>query len=381
MIKMKSIVKFINIASLLLCLLIFSAGLIRTIKSPDNEIVYENRPAESFPQLSVSAYSDKSFQDSVEKALSDQVHAAIKMKKMYNIIDAGCALPFIDSMKSTENAYIAFRDIYFYKDMLVVRPKSISENKAYIDDGIARLNTHIANMPETKFYAYYIETDKDIDFVTGSKTGMFEHICSGLDLPKQNIARLEISNYDDYRNNFLCTDHHWNASGAYSAYSAICQMLGIETLPVHGQHIIEGRYLGTRSAGIEGIKPESFSVNIFDFPEMEITANGNPATDYGQQSQFIANELDSFSYGSVFGPDCAEIIFDTGKEGESLLIMGDSYDNALLKALACGFSQTYSVDLRAYDQLSFDIEGYVSNHDIDIVLYIGGVDYFSTILY
>lgn len=362
-------------------MLVLLAGLARFIISPVEEIHYENRPAEKVKALNLISYYTQNFQDSVENTLSDQVHAATKMKKLYNIIDAGCALPVIEALQQHGKDYIAFRDVYFYEDMLVLRPVPLSDKAETLISTAARLNNYFSAAEDTDFYIYYIETDKDIDFNTNEKSGHFEKLCENLELKESHIAKLETNSYADYEKNFLATDHHWNGTGAYSAYLEICRMLGSTPIESLGVHTIDGLYLGTRAAGIEGVKPESFSVNIFDYPAMDITINGNAAEDYGMQSLFISNVLPSFSYGSVFGPDCQEIIFDTGNEGKNLLIMGDSYDNAIIKALGSGFSKTYCIDLRAYDAYSFDILEYITEKEIDSVLFIGGLDYFSSILY
>ena len=362
-------------------MLVLVAGLVRAALSPDDEIAYENRPAEKLIELSPSSYGDTSFQDSVESTLSDQVHAAIKMKKLYNIIDSAAALPVINAVSGQDAGYIGYRDIWFYKDMLVLKPQPLSEHSHRLRHSAESINAHAQALPETEFYIYYIETDKDIDLHSGEKSGLYEFLSDNLQIDSSHISRLACNSYEDYARNFLSTDHHWNGSGAYSAYLDICRMLGIEPLPSQGLYCAEGKYLGTRAAGIEGLHPGDFDINIFDYPPMEISFNGRPLSDYGRQAQFLADELATISYGRVFGEDGGEIVFNTGKDGRKLLVMGDSYDNAILKALSCGFSQTYSIDLRAHEAYSFDLESYVREHEIDTVLFIGGIDYFSNTLY
>jgi len=362
-------------------MLVLLCGLVRAIKSPDDEIAYENRPAEKFIAPSFSSYTDRSFQDSFESCLSDQVNAAIKMKKMYNIIDSGFALPVIDALASNQDGYVGFRDVWFYKGMLVLKPLSLDDCASALESCAQSINAHIESCPGTEFYVYYIETYKDINLETEEKSGLYEFLLSQLRLEESHVSRLVCGSYDDYSRNFLSTDHHWNATGAYSAYLDICRMLDVQALEAKGSHRIDGKYLGTRAAGIEGIAPGSFDVNIFDYPEMQMYYNSTPIPDYGRQDQFVAGELGTISYGRVFGEDGAELLLNTGKDGENLLVMGDSYDNAIIKALACGFSKTYSVDLRAYEAQSFDLKKYVDEHEIDSVLFIGGYDYFSATLY
>ena len=89
------------------------------------ELAYENRPAKRMPALSAEAFLDGSFQSGFEDALSDQLPQASRMKKLYNIFDTRLALPVIRAL-SREGGYVGFRDICFFRDMLVVRPLRLS---------------------------------------------------------------------------------------------------------------------------------------------------------------------------------------------------------------------------------------------------------------
>ena len=290
-------------------------------------------------------------------------------------------MPIVKVLQDSEENYVAFRDICFYKDMLVSMPTSFSEKIYPLSNSVRSIHNYVVSSQNTDFFVYYIETNKDINFATGEKSGFYEYLQDNLDLPANQISRLRTDSYDDYSKNFLRTDHHWNGNGAYTAYMEICKMLGISPLVRSGTHTVEDRYLGTRAAGVEGVDREAFTVNIFNYPDMDIIINEEPADDYGLQTEFINNELYEFSYGSVFGPDCREIIFYTGNAGKNLLVVGDSYDNAIIKALASGFSKTYCIDLRAFNAYSFDLTNYVEQKQIDSVLFIGGIDFFTTILY
>ena len=158
-------------------------------------------------------------------------------------------------------------------------------------------------------------------------------------------------------------------------------MMGVNARPSRGEHLISNCYLGTRAAGLEGFSPEDFSVQLYDYPEMTITANGYDIPDYGSVDAFIDGNIKTVSYGTVFGQDLGELIFDTGRDGENLLVLSDSYDNALIKPLAASFSKTYSIDLRAFSEdtggFPFDLAAYIPEHSIDKVIVIGALEYFN----
>ena len=86
----------------------------------------------------------------------------------------------------------------------------------------------------------------------------------------------------------------------------------------------------------------------------------------------------NLKYGLFYGGDEGEIIFDTGRKNRpSILIFGNSFDNAILKLIAGHFNKTYSIDLRHYEKTMgkpFLIDEYMKTHIIDKVLFIGNQD-------
>ena len=372
----------IQICTAALCLLFLLAGLARTLLSPVTEIPYENRPARRRPAFSLSAFLSGTFQTDMEAALADQIPEASRMKKLYNLYDTSLALPLIRFL-GRDGGYVGFRDICFLKDMLVVRPIPLAEKAAALKESACRISAWAAASPGTDFYVYYIETDRDLNLETGEKTGLFDCLAAGLRLPAEHVDRLRVDSFDDYHRDFFKTDHHWNAAGSYRGYAELCALLNVEPLPQPESHTVPACYRGTRAAGVEGIPAEDFAVNLYALPDMRVTIPAGTIPDYGMQALFVNGELENVSYGSVFGVDCGELVFDTGEPGKNLLMMGDSYDNAVVKPLAAGFAKTYCVDLCSYaSELGrpFVMAEVLREHDIDTVLFVGGIDYFGATL-
>ena len=110
--------------------------------------------------------------------------------------------------------------------------------------------------------------------------------------------------------------------------------------------------------------------------------DGQPVGDYGDQANFLAGTSEkNLSYGGFYGGDEGEVIFSTGTTDRgSLLVIGDSFDNAILKLLASHYDTLYSVDLRYYAHSMgqpFDLTAYTQAHGITNVLLLGNIDYFS----
>ena len=139
------------------------------------------------------------------------------------------------------------------------------------------------------------------------------------------------------------------------------------------------RFVGSKALSFAGVFTDEMSIYRFAYPDMSITINGEPAEDYGNQRLLVEGTLYDATYGAVYGGDIGEIVFDTGRDGENLLVIGESYDNAILKLLASHFSKTFSIDLRYYEHSfgqAFDFSEYVKAHDISKVLLVGNIDYY-----
>lgn len=135
------------------------------------------------------------------------------------------------------------------------------------------------------------------------------------------------------------------------------------------------------SIGADGVLVEPFYAYPYVFPEMTVTVNGEPADDYGNQSIYLSGLATAeLTYGNFYGGDNGETIFSTGTQGRgSLLVLGESFDNAVLKLLASHYDCLYSVDLRYYQHSmgqDFDLTAYTQVHGISNVLLMGNIDYF-----
>lgn len=164
----------IDRAFFLLLVLIFLAGLLRTVFRPTEINEYENRYANQLAPLTAASYADGSFQDGMESALSDQVQFSQLAKKTYNFVTSYAAMPLIVPLENLTHGYVSAGDVSFYESKIVYVPWT-SLQPEWLEPKAENLNAAIAAHPELEFYAYYIEKDTDIDFTTGQKIGVSEY--------------------------------------------------------------------------------------------------------------------------------------------------------------------------------------------------------------
>lgn len=377
----------LNAGFLFLLVAFLLIGLATALLRPREINFYENRLANRLqtPTIDTFLEASSSFQNSVELGLSDQILMAQTFKKAYN--DASSAMLFgmlSGFLESRPQRYVVLRGINtFGGENLVYKNRPVDEISDWLKQKADGLNSLMAGHPELDFYAYYIEKDTDINFETGEKSGAYEYLLDRITLPEGHMARFQIDSFDEFQQYFYRTDHHWNRIGSYKGYTETAKLLGISEPPLNPQDdiLLPYTFSGSKAAGAgaKRVFREDFQAYRFDYPEMAITINGAPVQDYGQQETCFAGQVENISYGVFYGGDDAEVVFDTGREDKgNILIIGESYDNAILKLLASHFHKTYSIDLRYYGSLvgEFSFSDYVKENHIDSVLFIGNMDYY-----
>ena len=157
--------------------------------------------------------------------------------------------------------------------------------------------------------------------------------------------------------------------GSYEAYNDLANTLNLgEVIKSSVIKCNNSKFSGSKAsiAGSSYIYKEDFCAYVFDFPEHITYINGEKVNDYGSQNNF---EMNNISYGMYYGGDDAEIIFDyNNPTKENILIIGESYDNAILKLISTHYNKTFSIDLRHYERQfgkKFNYLEYIKKNNID----------------
>lgn len=362
--------------------LLLLAGLARTVFFPKEVNTYENRYAEKIAPLTLEGWLDGSFQDSVDKALADQVQLAQVYKRAYNFTSSRYLKVMADPLLPLcHGRYVNYVDTLLFNGYITYPPRALADMTGRLEAKADNYNQAFAAHPELDFYVYYIEKDTDINFETGEKVPACDYLFDRLDLPQDRLGRYEVNDFGQFSLRFYRTDHHWNEWGSYLGYTQLLDLLGVEDAPLNstGDSVDLGTFSGSKATGAAAVFSETFYASPMEFPEMDVTVNGEPG-DYGNQAAFFAGEGGVPSYGGFYGWDAGEVTFSTGRtDRENLLILGESYDNAVIKMLAAHFNHTYAVDLRYYEAYmgkAFSFSDYVEERGITQVLLIGNIDYY-----
>ncbi len=374
----------IQVAFLLGIALLLFSSLAKTYFFPKEINSYENRKANQPPAVSLTGFLSGQFQDNLENALTDQVFGAQSLERGYNTIESSLSLSALSKLYDAyPNRYFRYdRILVFNSDYLLYAPRTLTEDsRASFDRKLHSIQATAEAHPQLDFHVFYIEKDTDMNFETGEDCGNYSYIAANRDPKLYGLSCFSTDSFQAFSENFYQTDHHWNHKGSYKAYLQLCEDMGLSDPVEPGEEFLVASHLsGSKLPLVNHAKvfSEPMYAYRFDFPSMSITINGQPAEDYGQQNSSSAGA--PMTYGQYYGSDMGEVLFSTGDTSkENILIVGESYDNAVLKLLATHFNETCSIDLRYYEHYmgkAFDFSTYVQEHEIDRVLLIGNIDYF-----
>ena len=270
-----------------------------------------------------------------------------------------------------------------YKDnYLIYTPRDFGSIKEKLDQKIMNLNETVDRLSNVSFNLYYIEKDTDMNFETGDRLQVYEYMKDKLN-QRISTEKYAIDSFEEFQSYFYQSDHHWNHKGSYQAYGEIVRWLGDEEPIQKSDEIcMNTTFSGSKAAGIGGsaLLKEQMCAYRFVLKPHDIYINGKAADRYGNYMNYFEVGKESGSYSDFYGGDAGLLEFDYHQEDkENLLMIGESYDNAINELLASHFNHTYNVDLRNYERENgkpFNLDAFVTEHSIDRILLIGNIDYY-----
>lgn len=166
------------------------------------------------------------------------------------------------------------------------------------------------------------------------------------------------------------TDHHWTSLGAGYGANVLLEGMGLEPLRLEEYEAVtvSDSFYGTifSSSGVRWLSPDTIEIYI---PEegVTVTANFNGTPEPGEMyNEEFLEKKDKYSY--FMGGNQPLCVLASEQEGPKVLVIRDSYSDAMAPFLTERCSEVHLFDLR-YNLTS--IQEYVEQEEIDhiVVLY------------
>ena len=253
-------------------------------------------------------------------------------------------------------------------------------NKPRIRDYTDVVNRLAQTLPEQKIYALLAPTATEFyspeDYHTGSRSQKAGIAYAYEQFKQPNLKGIDaVSEIGLHLEEYLYfrTDHHWTARGAYYAYVAFCRAAGLEPVPLSS--LKSGRidgFVGSmyRYTNAQVLQDNPDYLEYF-LPRRE--AEGEYYDDASMQNRhhltIISTKVNADNKYLAFiqGDTPLSKIVTDQKNGKKILVIKDSYGNALVPFLVDNYEEIYVLDPR---NLETNLPAFVKAHGIQDILLV-----------
>ena len=176
---------------------------------------------------------------------------------------------------------------------------------------------------------------------------------------------------------FYRTDHHWTTLGAYYAYEALCESLGLEPVSrdSFSPETVSDDFYGTAysTSGYTWVKPDSIVRFVDADAALSVMSYRNgQAAEGGLYHEESLGKMDQYTF-FLGGNSPENVLIGRDSTLPKLLMIRDSYSDCLAPFLLSHYSEIRMLDLRYY---LGSVKEYAESNDMDQILVIYSVENF-----
>ena len=210
------------------------------------------------------------------------------------------------------------------------------------------LNSYMGRVPEG-VRVFSMLAPIRVEFMSGyaaTNDSQYDTIGKIYDILDENIIRTSTyemlaAHSDEYI--YFRTDHHWTALGAYYAYLSFAEAAGFAPVEIRNyiEHSIPG-FLGSFAKGTQ-------NRNVREHPDTLYYYELDSVVSFSRRLFVIPDDLSKLSYRVFMGGDYAKLDYtSSNKNGRTLVVVKDSYANALIPWLSPHYERVIVIDPRQY---------------------------------
>jgi len=180
-------------------------------------------------------------------------------------------------------------------------------------------------------------------------------------------AYSEIAKHTD-RYIYFNTDHHWTGLGAYYAYRGFCKSAGLDPYELNQfeKKKLKRKFLGslygiTLDKRLRDVKD---SVEYYRLPIPAKAFRYNKDSSRFEKTSLFSNVA---NYANFLGGDHPLVKIESEVNTEKLLIIKDSFGNAVAPYIALHFGTVYVMDYRYYD---VNLPDFVKSNGITAIMFL-----------
>lgn len=326
----------------------------------------ENRYLQQAPRFTFSALTDGSFTEDFESYVTDQ----FAFRDAWTTLKARCER--LTGKQENKGIY--------YSDGGHLLEAFTAPAEARIAANVGYINTLADNVDVPVSFALIpgaTEIKQELlpsHAPSDSQRAVIEQAYSLFEGQTVDIASSLEQHSGDYI--FYRTDHHWTSLGAFHGFEALCGAWGLPCPPLssYERETVSEDFYGTAwsASGFSWVAPDSMEIFVPADDRIRVTsyANAEPR-DVSLYDRSFLDQKDKYSM--FLGGNTPRVDIETGREGERLLVLRDSYSDSLAPFLTECFSHVTMLDMRYFKT---SVAEFVRENDFDRILVIYSVENF-----
>ena len=385
--EQKKISTIVSLALIIITILTISVVSFYSFWDKNTISEEENRTLAQKPEISVENWLNGTFVNELNLFLNDHV----LMRK--EIIDKATDM---ESMLKKEQAIQVMTSNNERKDIgsdvLILEDKILAlyiKNQDYMDSIIEASNDLFDLMPEgvNKYMmlspARIEFEDEEIKQYADSQLESIYEIYAGLNKDVKTVDSYSLLQFASQTVGidklYFKTDHHWTAYGASFGANALLSAMGKSIiLPENYTEINAGDFLGylavMHSNDIGDLSPESF-VYYDCAQEIYEYAYGVEGADLSESKYQLLIDGERAGYYTFVERSYQYVVIEGGdKDGGNLLMINDSFGNAMVPWMASQYNKIVMIDPRLYEGGNEGFMQLIDDYEItDFVISLAGL--------
>ena len=324
------------VTAVLFCAFLAGFGLLHILLPDRTFSPVENRTLSRMPDFSWSALADGSYTSKLEKYLEDQ-------------------FPLRDGWMGLKNRYEyllgkrEFHGVYLCGDRLIHK----IEDASRAEQNIAYLQK-LTELTDIPVYLGLIPTAAEVyrdQLPAGAENFDQAAYLKKVRESVPDAVWVDMEKWVDGASGvslFYRTDHHWTSAGAWHGYAALMEAMGEPFEPLGTPETVSENFYGTlySSSGVHWLAPDT--IERYVSGESVTVENFEKGETHGLYVDSFLGEKDK--YASFLGGNTPLYIIRNPEatSEEKLLVVRDSYSDAMAPFLSQYFAEIHLVDLRYY---------------------------------
>lgn len=345
----------------------------------------EGRDLSRAPEFTVAGYVDKSFNKNFEVYFQDHLYKRLGLSRVYFSLERSLGRDQIN------NTMIGVEEQLFYTPVRsLASAESFHEKFSLQIDQLVE-ETKPANIPVHLFVLpskphtlndLYNPTSQD-QFYREELETMAQWVNPYVNVHDVGKEWREKYTINEITKFFYKTDHHWNGLGAYEGYTNIVGTLQEDDHsiqePISTDHLnnicakdtayFEGSHNRVILYQINSSEEYKCNWEVKNFNQFEEIVYQSQDGEFGQGDSIfsIGDKRNKVTYGLLTMGDFPYIYLKNNEPVNNInvLIVRDSYTNAITSTLATHFKETYLVDMRHYNG---KLDELIKQKNINLVL-------------